>query len=130
MKLTGEEAKQTITALTELQIIPNKTLDTTRPTRAPALLRRNEQRESGTKGPEKTIDITHTKDVVTGSLREVKESDSKLSIKCAKQPVTPPMTKHVISSTFGTRSSLTIVDQPLFSKSSVACKPASVKLYP
>jgi hypothetical protein len=36
-KSTGLAAKQTMTALTELLMIPNKTLETTNPTNAPAL---------------------------------------------------------------------------------------------
>lgn len=74
--------------------------------------------------------MTYTNDVVLGSSRELSANDCEFSIKCAKQPVAPPITRQVIKRTLGTRSSLTILVHPRFSKSSVECKPASVNLYP
>mmetsp|Transcript_24605 Transcript_24605/g.69053 ORF Transcript_24605/g.69053 Transcript_24605/m.69053 type:complete len:209 (-) Transcript_24605:1893-2519(-) len=106
-KSTGLDAKHTITAFTELLMMPNRTLVTTRPTATPEM-----------------------KGVATGSSSGDKNSDFMCTMAWAKQPVTPPTTKLANSRTFGTKSSETIVVHPRFSNNSLACMPASTNPYP
>ena len=123
-------------------MIPNRTLETTRPTREPTLRRTKVEKNAVVRKMELWIGFgvdggtrrlktgerqTYMNDIAIGSLRGVSDIVSMFSIKCAKQPVMPPMTKLVIRSTLGTRSSETIVVHPRFSKSSVEWRPASTR---
>ena len=76
------------------------------------------------------LGCTYKKETNPGSSKEDSAKDSRFSIKCANSPVTPPMTRLVISRTFGAKSSETIAVQPLFSNNSAAFCPPSTKPYP
>jgi hypothetical protein len=122
-KSTGLAAKHTITALTELLMMPNMTLDTTSPPTSPTLQSWPKEKHCESLSMTSARGCkwkTYANAVAMGSCKDEKDNVCVCSIRKAKQPVIPPSTRLAKSRTLGTRSSVTIVVHPRFSNKSVA----------